>query len=162
MEIWKDIPGFEGRYQVSNHGRVLSLPFKQRYLLRNGVEAFRTTKARVLSQQKINSGYAIVHLHLDGARKALTVHRLVAHAFVTGHNGDMVVNHIDGNKDNNAHTNLEYVTYTENHAHAVENGLNTQAIRVKCPKTGQVFPSIARAAKVRKGRASTAAKWVRV
>lgn len=162
MEVWKDIAGFEGRYQVSDQGRVRSLAFKQRYLLRTGVEAFRLTKPRILSQQLINSGYYIVHLHLDNVRKAGTVHRLVAQAFVEGHADDMVVNHKDGDKTNNAATNLEYITYSENHAHAVEMGLNVQAIRVKCPKTGQVFPSIARAAKLRRVNHRTVSKWVRV
>lgn len=160
MEHWKDITGYEGRYQISDQGRVRSLPFKQRYILRTGAEAFRTTKLRIIAQQKINSGYFIVHLHLNNARKAVTVHSLVAQAFVSGI-GE-VVNHIAGDKSNNTSINLEFVTQSRNHVHAVELGLNTQAIRVRCPTTGVCFPSIAQAAKARKVSPRTATKWVRI
>jgi len=78
MELWKDIPGYEGRYQVSDQGNVKSVAFKQRYLLRTGVEAWRLTKPRLISRQTTNSGYSIVHLHLDNKRRAFTVHTLVA------------------------------------------------------------------------------------
>jgi len=113
MEQWKDISGFESRYQVSNEGRVKSVPFMQRYLLRTGAEAFRQTKERVLAQQTINSGYLIVHLHLNHKRTAATVHSLVAKAFVPG-TGE-TVNHLNGNKTDNRAANLEWASYTENH-----------------------------------------------
>ena len=143
-EIWKDVPGFEGRYQVSNLGRVKSLSFMQRYLLRNGAEAYRRTAERIVSQQKINSGYLIVHLHLDNARKAVTVHRLVAEAFLPAPAGE-TVNHIDGVKTNNVASNLEWSSYTDNHLHAVDLQLNTQAIPVVSPFTGRRYPSISQA-----------------
>ena len=50
---WKPVPGFEGRYEVSDEGQVASVPFKQRCVLRNGKEAFRMTKRRVLAQQLV-------------------------------------------------------------------------------------------------------------
>ena len=84
-EIWKDITGFEGRYQVSSYGRVKALSFMQRYLLRNGAEAFRKTRERIVATQAINSGYLIVHLHKDNkrtARGARKAHRTVRATFI--------------------------------------------------------------------------------
>lgn len=143
MEQWRDIPGYEGRYQVSDQGRVKSLPFKQRYLLRTGVEAYRTTPERILAQQKQNSGYMLVHLHLDNKRKACTVHRLVALAFVPGR--ALTVNHKSGIKTDNRAENLEWSSYTENHLHAVRLRLNKQALPVETD--GVLFPSAAQASR---------------
>ena len=140
-EIWKPILGFEGRYEISDAGRVRSLSFLQRYLLRNGREAFRRTRERIVAQQKINSGYLIVHLHLDGSRYAKLVHRLVAVNFVDGFDVGRDVNHKDGDKMNNTAENLEWLSRRDNHLHAVALGLNKQAV----PTNG--YPSIAQAAK---------------
>jgi hypothetical protein len=146
MENWKDIPGFEGRYQVSDQGRVRSMPRLQRYLLRNGQEAFRKTAERVLAQQVTNSGYPLVHLYLDNDRSALTVHSLVARAFLPAPTGE-TVNHKNGVKTDNRAENLEWATYSENHLHAVDHRLNTQAIPVIAPG-GRRFPSISQAAEI--------------
>lgn len=66
VEQWRDIPGYEGRYQVSDLGRVMARPFMQRYLLRNGEEAFRRTRDCVagrefpsLSQARRATGVAL-------------------------------------------------------------------------------------------------------
>jgi hypothetical protein len=109
---------------VSDSGRVKSSSFMQRYLLRNGREAFRRTRERILAQQTQNSGYQLVHLHLDGKRTAFTVHRLVAEAFVAG--SGPTVNHKDGVKANCAASNLEWATWSENHKHAWATGLRTR------------------------------------
>jgi NUMOD4 motif/HNH endonuclease len=140
-ENWKPILGLESRYEVSDLGRVKSLSFMQRYLLRNGREAFRRTRERIVAQQTINSGYTIVHLHFDGNRYAKLVHRLVAVNFVDGFDIGREVNHKDGNKANNAASNLEWTTRSGNLRHAVTAGLNTQAL----PAAG--FPSTTQAAK---------------
>lgn len=145
-EQWKDIKGFEGRYQISNTGKVKAIPFKQRYLLRNGKEAFRLTKERLLCLNMINSGYQIVHLYLDNQRSALLVHRLVAEHFLSSPLSE-TVNHKNGIKTDNRIENLEWATYTENHLHAVAKGLNKQAIAVTDPITGKTYDSIAQAAK---------------
>ena len=145
-EQWKDIKGFEGRYQISNTGKVKAIPFKQRYLLRNGKEAFRLTKERLLCLNMINSGYQIVHLYLDNQRSALLVHRLVAEHFLSSPLSE-TVNHKNGIKTDNRIENLEWATYTENHLHAVANGLNKQAIAVIDPNTGEEYFSISQASR---------------
>ena len=147
-EVWCDVEGYVGRYQVSDMGRLRSVPFHQRYLLRNGVEAFRRTKSRILAQQQINSGYAIAHLHLNNIRTAILVHRLVARAFIRNPLNLPEVNHKNGRKDQNFAENLEWSSSQANHEHAVDIGLNSQAIRVRCiSAAGAVtaHPSMSRA-----------------
>ena len=123
----KEVRGYEGIYAVSDCGQVISLPFKQRYILRNGVESYRRTKEKVLSQQTSNTGYLLVSLYKDGVRTVRTVHSLVAETFLIG---EGEVNHKDGVKTNNSVSNLEYVTSSENKRHAVRHGLNPTAIPV--------------------------------
>ena len=101
-EIWKDIEGYEGIYQVSNFGRVKSL---DRYVLRNGNSLF--VKGIVLSQLN-NRGYLTVRLCNSGKYKNYFVHRLVACAFVENLNNYTEVNHIDEDKHNNDFRNLEW------------------------------------------------------
>jgi hypothetical protein len=145
-EQWKDVSGYKGRYQVSDQGRVKALSFMQRYLLRNGKEAFRRTREHVIAVQANNSGYLLVHLHLDNKRTAHLVHRLVAVAFLPAPTA-RTVNHKNGVKQDNQVANLEWATDTENKLHAVANGLNAQAIPVADPTTGRRFESITQAAK---------------
>jgi NUMOD4 motif/HNH endonuclease len=164
VERWKDIVDYEGRYQVSDQGRVKALSFMQRYLLRNGKEAYRRTKEKILAQQPINSGYLIVHLHLSNKRIAHLVHRLVAEAFLPPPVED-TVNHKNknGDKTNNLLDNLEWATYTNNHLHAVKHRLNKQAIPVVNPTDGVRYDSIAQAAKgAHKNHRHVAATFTRV
>lgn len=125
-EEWRDVPGYEGRYQVSDLGRVKALS-----RIQMGGSGPRRVRERVLAQQTINSGYQIVHLHSDNERSARTVHRLVAEVFCAGFAADLDVNHIDGDKKNNKATNLEWLVRTANHDHAVSIGLNPAAVRVR-------------------------------
>lgn len=97
-EIWKDIVGYEGRYQVSNKGRVKSKCYH------NG------TDERILKIRKNQSGYSIVNLY-DGkntAGKLKTVHRLVAQTFLPNPKSYPVINHKDENPQNNNVNNLEW------------------------------------------------------
>ena len=142
-EEWRGVIGYEDRYEVSSEGRIRTVSFLQRYLLRTGEESYRRTKVRFLSKQLINSGYYISHLHRDGKRKAFLVHRLVSEAFL----GAGEVNHINGVKTDNRLENLQIVTRTENHLHAVRLRLNKQAVRVSDPSTGICYFSIAQAAR---------------
>jgi NUMOD4 motif/HNH endonuclease len=155
-EKWRPIPGFEDRYRISDRGRVMSLAFLQRYKLRNGEWSFRRTKVRYLKQQKQNCGYLLVWLWKNNKQKVATVHRLVARAFVTGNGKE--VNHKNGVKTDNRASNLEWVSRSRNHLHAVDIGLNKQAVRVQHPRTRKVYPSISQAAAACRIRAATVRK----
>ena len=118
--IWKDIKGYEGRYQVSNTGLIKSL---QRHV-ENGSDKGMILPERILKPNIIVSGYHAVRLQKDGIGKQLYVHKLVADAFLNNdYASGYVVNHKDGNKGNNNVENLEYVSYSENNQHAWDNGL---------------------------------------
>lgn len=145
-EAWKDIAGYEGRYQVSNAGRVKALSFMQRYLLRNGREAFRRTKERIVAVQRINSGYLVAHLHFDNRRRAHLVHRLVAEAFACK-SANLEVNHRNGDKGDNRAENLEWLTRKANHLHAINIGLRKNAKPVRDPESGAEYPSVNAAAR---------------
>jgi hypothetical protein len=108
-EEWREISGYSGNYLVSNLGRVFS---KARVVCR-GIMKGEVNKA----------GYHRVVLTKDGPIKKISVHRLVAQAFLPTDPGRTQVNHKDGNKLNNRLTNLEYVSPCENQRHAVKVGL---------------------------------------
>lgn len=145
-EVWRSVAGYEGRYEVSNLGRVKSTAFMQRFVSKGGKECFRRTRERILAQHPQNSGYLLVWLWLNNAQSAKTVHRLVAEAFLPP-SDKRTVNHIDGDKTNNAACNLEWATHAEQHRHAVFAGLSSQAIPVVDPSTGAAYPSVAEAAR---------------
>lgn len=148
-EIWRDIPGYEGLYQISNCGRVKALPKLQGYIMRS---------ERILTPV-VCKGYLIVHLSKNGIVKNTLVHRLVAETFIDNPDNLPVVNHIDGNKQNPKVNNLEWVTQSENVKHAFKLGLakapkywsgkrgkdHCSSKAVKCTETGEVFNSITEA-----------------
>jgi len=102
---FKDIPSYEGLYQVSDCGQVKSLERLDKL--------GRFVKEKILKPRLYASGYEVVDLYKDGVRKTNTVHRLVmfAHSHV---DNELTVNHIDENKLNNHILNLEYCTRAEN------------------------------------------------
>lgn len=108
-EIWKDIEGYEGLYQVSNLGRVKSLNYG------------KTGQERLLKQSyKKGTKYKTIGLYY-GKQKRFFVHVLVAKAFVDGYRKGYEVNHIDENVENNRAENLEWVTHADNINHGTRN-----------------------------------------
>lgn len=106
QEIWKDITEYEGYYQVSNLGNVKSLT---RYIKRkSNYTGDMILKGKMLSQNKLDSGYRMVHLSKNGVTKPYLVHRLVAQAFIPNPKGLPIINHKDENKSNNCLSNLEW------------------------------------------------------
>lgn len=110
-EVWKDVPGFEGAYQISNHGRVRSIP-------RRGT---RLKEIRTISYTR--DGYARIRLIFKEKDVTVRIHRLVAEAFIPKVEGKDTVNHIDGNKLNNHAENLEWADRSEQMFHAYSNDL---------------------------------------
>jgi hypothetical protein len=106
IEHWKDIPEYEGLYQVSNLGRVKNLKFG---------------RDKILKPQESTWRYMQVGLCKEGKRKYSYVHRIVMLAFVG--ESDLQVNHKNGLKADNCLENLEYCTASENITHAYKNGL---------------------------------------
>jgi len=112
-EIWKDIEGYEGYYEVSNLGRIKSLKTN------HGKDQILIRKTYDRPNQ-----YTTINFTVKGVARTCSVHRLVAIAFIPNPDHKRTVNHIDGNKHNNLVTNLEWATYSENIRHAYSTGLN--------------------------------------
>lgn len=115
MELWKDIPQYEGLYQVSNKGNVRSLDKK---VLNNG--GFQLVKGRVLKQANTgrNRVYKYVALSKNGKVKNKYIHRLVAETFITNPENKPTVDHIDRDTSNNTLENLRWATYKEQTSNA--------------------------------------------
>lgn len=106
MEAWRDIPGFEGRYQVSDRGRVRNV---------------RTSYVKKSSPDK--DGYLCLTLYIGRTPYSRKVHRLVAQAFIPNPADLPEVNHEDGVKHHNHVGNLEWSTRKSNSEHAARNKL---------------------------------------
>lgn len=109
MEIWKDIKGYEGLYQVSNEGRVKSC---DRVIVTNNT--IRNYKGRIIKVGRKPDGYIICQLYNTGKVGRFRVHRLVAEAFIDNPDGKEHVDHINGIKSDNRACNLRWCTQKEN------------------------------------------------
>jgi hypothetical protein len=118
MEVWKDIQGYEGLYQVSNLGRVKSLEKSIPHL-----GYYRKVKEKVLSGTMSNYGYLVYKLGGKIKGKKIYGHRLVAQTFLPNNENKPFVNHINGIKTDNRIENLEWCTQLENVDHAYKFGL---------------------------------------
>lgn len=133
-EIWKDIKDYPN-YMVSSMGRVKSL----------GND--KTRKEKILKPVKNNYGYLNVVLHNNGKRKMITIHRLVAEAFIENLDGKPIIDHINTIRDDNRVENLRYCTYkensnnleTKNNLRKALKGINSISILQLNKETGEVI-----------------------
>ena len=131
MENWKAVKGYEGLYEVSDKGRVKGL--KRNRILKNIVDSL---------------GYVRVSLCKENKPKAHKIHRLVAEHFLKP-SEYKVVNHIDGNKENNSVENLEWCNASQNRKHACDTGLaaKKEGRLIMCNETKKVYKGVMSAAR---------------
>lgn len=150
-ERWKDIRGYEGLYQISNNGEVKSLG-RQITLFGKGPKSrVMYRKDRILKNGIDNAGYKYVNLAKNGVNKTVSIHRLVAEAFLSNKKGLRDVNHKNGDKLDNRVCNLEWTTHSDNIKHSydvLKRNRERQALRrkVMCQESGRIFRSIKEAA----------------
>lgn len=113
--IWLDIKGYEGLYQVSQHGEIKSVA-------RSGVGLVDKIKAQTIN----NFGYKTVCLSKNNKVKRHLVHRIIATAFIPNDQDKPNINHINGNKQDNSICNLEWCSKSENVRHAMQTGLKKE------------------------------------
>lgn len=117
QEIWK--PFIENRYEASNLGRVRTIP----HIVWRSTGASHTVRQTVLRPAKDKKGYLRVGLMINKKLTTFKVHRIIATLFKPNPENKRYVNHLDGNKANNAADNLEWATHEENVNHAIATGL---------------------------------------
>ena len=127
MELWKDIKGYEGIYQISNLGKVYSLKSK-----------------KFLKSQFNNKGYVTIDLYKGGKGKRFFVHRLVAQAFLSNPNNYKEINHKDEDKTNNSAYNLEFCDHKYNSSYGTKCERTAEKIKkaVFCVELNKFFKSI--------------------
>jgi hypothetical protein len=111
VEIWKDVFGYDGVYQISNQGRVRSF--------------HKNTKGKLLKGCFDKDGYVEYHLYKKGHRKHMKAHRGVAYHFINEIEGKTEINHLNGIKSDNKADNLQWCTRIENIHHSISEGLAT-------------------------------------
>lgn len=160
---WKDIPGYEGLYQVNKSGHIKAL--EKRWITGRGNGRLHIQPEKIIKPFISKFGYSRVTLWRSGIPKKIHVHTIVALTFIPNPEGKPQVNHKDGNKLNNSVDNLEWNTASENAQHAYDNklhvinertknavserhkgGKNVNAKRVIDIVTGQLFDCIKDAA----------------
>lgn len=153
-EIWKDIEGFEGIYQVSNKGRVKSL---DRYKLKKGYKNpvfypsqilrpdYSGGKKEYLQNYRITLGLGYMKDKERGASKHFSINRLVAEAFIPNPDNYDIVLHKDGDIANNCVENLEWAdikTHRDHERYILGRELGTKKTKMQCIETGKVYNSL--------------------
>lgn len=134
MQVWKQVKGYEGLYEVSNFGNVKSL-------------ARFGTKGKIMNARDNGKGYYRIKLTKNNKEKMMMLHRIIAEAFIPNVENKRCVNHINGIKTDNRIENLEWCTHSENRIHAINIGLvnfesQKKGIKVLNTETKQVYESI--------------------
>jgi hypothetical protein len=145
-EVWKDVVGFEGKYEVSNLGRIRSLPHETLIVRNFGTPYYLPKLGRIINPQPRRHGYLSVWLYGNGGNngrtgKQYSVHRIVAEAFCPNPNGCEEVNHINEDKSDNRACNLEWCTQLDNVAYAAEN-MKKQKTECRATNTGEKYISL--------------------
>lgn len=132
IEIWKKIKELDGFYEISNLGRVKSMP----RIINSSIQkcGFRISKEKIKPSQDNGKGYKQLYAQVKNKRKLFYIHRLVALAFIPNPENKPEVNHINGIKHDNRVENLEWVTNKENKIHAVKNNLIAQGEKYTASK----------------------------
>lgn len=148
VEEWRDIPGYQGIYEVSDHGRVRSLDRTVAYS--NG--QVRRYKGKVLAlTPNARTGHLMVGLSKNGKPSTHYVHQLVAFAFLGPRPDGMVVRHIDDDVNNNHIANFQFGTQSQNMHDAVTNGRNKNATKTHCKRGHELIPENVVASKSKTG-----------
>lgn len=129
-EIWKDIPGYEGIYKISNLGKIKALRIWTGRMYIKREVLLKPTIAR--------NGYYRITLSNNKKVKYVNMHRLIAETFIPNPNNYSYINHIDGNKQNNNINNLEWCTQSHNIKEAVRIGLRKTKTRGESPNSRKV------------------------
>jgi hypothetical protein len=139
--MWKNIPEYEGLYQISNFGRIKSLERTRLSKIQNKPTKIRE---RVLKPTIRSNSYKyyVCRLSKEGKTKMVIIHRLVAQLFIKNINNKSQVDHIDNNKLNNNVNNLQWLTPKENTNKAWEDNLCKSNLNIKqyeanCYKIGE-------------------------
>ena len=133
MELWKQIPGTNGNYEISSCGRIRS-----------------NITNKVLKTYVNSAGYVLATFSIGGVKKARQVHRLVADAFIPKVCGKEFVNHIDACRTNNNVENLEWCTASENSLHSFKLGISKRFPhheKAVMRSDGEIYPSMSAAAR---------------
>ena len=133
MEIWRDIKGYEGKYQISDLGRIKSLNYRG-----------NTNQEHILKLKEARNGYNQVQLYKNGKGVFYLIHRLVAEAFIPNPKNLPEINHKDENKLNNNVENLEWCTRKYNNNYGSHNKIVGESHKksIICITTGEKFDSI--------------------